>query len=434
LKPIASRSAEPAARLREAAERLEAGNGPEAVALCEGVLRSHPRHPGALHLLGVAFTRMARLPEAIEALEAAAIEAPASAACRVALGVAWRKRGDPARACTAFEEALRLAPNDLTALFNLALAAGDAGDTERSVRLLRAVTRANPMDFEAAQLLVDRLAQQVRDAETAPQTPLEGPQRASPAAPELVTIGFCSVQPEREERARASFTRALGPVPCEFAVVRDARSLAEGFNRILDRFRGDVLILCHDDVEVLAPRIDGFLAQALCACDIVGVAGSERAGGPAVLWTGHPHVHGWVSYPRDGAIEVAPLSMRSGTIPGMQTLDGVFMAMRAEVARALRFDEATFDGFHFYDLDLSYRAHRAGLRLAVSTDILLLHASEGRFEKEWAGYAQRFMDKFPELRGAQGKPHWYGARLPGRAQALAFYEKLRALDAETETA
>jgi len=90
-------------------------------------------------------------------------------------------------------------------------------------------------------------------------------------------------------------------------------------------------------------------------------------------------------------------------------------------------DEATFDGFHFYDLDFSYRAHRAGLRLAVSTDILLLHASEGRFEEEWKRYAQRFMDKFPELRAPRGEPHWYAARLADHAQARTFYQKLRAL-------
>ena len=69
----------------------------------------------------------------------------------------------------------------------------------------------------------------------------------------------------------------------------------------------------------------------------------------------------------------------------------------------------------------------AGLRLAVSTDILLLHASEGRFEDDWKRYAQRFLDKFPQLRAPQGKPHWYGARLPGRDQALRFYGKLREL-------
>ena len=81
----------------------------------------------------------------------------------------------------------------------------------------------------------------------------------------------------------------------------------------------------------------------------------------------------------------------------MQSLDGVFMAMRRETLGELRFDERTFDGFHFYDLDFSYRAHLAGLRLAVSTDILVLHASEGQFADDWKRYAARFLGKFPSL-------------------------------------
>jgi tetratricopeptide (TPR) repeat protein len=414
------------ARLREAAGDLAAGRTAEAVAACEAVLASAPAQPTALHLLGVALTRLERAAEAVAILERAVAAAPRSAACHVALGNALRKAGDPRRATGSYRQALALEPGHAAAAFNLALALDECGEPQAALAALAGVARANPLDFEAAQLLVDRLAKSVRQGGV-----VEGPQEASHGAQGagtgLVTVGFCSVQPAREARARESIARALLPAESEFIVVRDARSLAEGFNRILDAARGDVVILCHDDIEVLSPRLDLRIAEGLAQADIVGVAGSDRAGGPAVLWTGHPHVHGWVTYPRAGEVEVAPLSFRSGLLGGMQALDGVFMAMKTATARQVRFDAATFDGFHFYDLDFSYRAHSAGLRLAVSTDILLLHASEGRFEDDWKRQAQRFLDKFPQLRAPQGKPHWYGARLPGPDHARAFYAKLREL-------
>jgi GT2 family glycosyltransferase len=181
---------------------------------------------------------------------------------------------------------------------------------------------------------------------------------------------------------------------------------------------------------VLSPRLDLVLAEALRETDIVGVAGSRRASGPAVLWSGHPHVHGWVTYPRDSELEAAPLSFRSGLLPGMQALDGVFMAMRREALAGLRFDDATFDGFHFYDLDFTYRAHLAGLRLGVSTDVLLLHASEGQFGHDWKRHAARFLEKHPGLREPQGSPHWYGARFETRDQVRAFYDTIRGLARE----
>lgn len=415
------------ARLRDAASDLAAGRAAEVVSKCETLLASWPGNAAALHLLGVALTRLDRGAEAVAVLDRAVAAAPANAACHLALGNAFRKTGEPRRACAAFEQALALEPRHAAAAFNLALALRECGEPDRSLAILARMARENPLDFEAAQLLVDRLAECIREAPAPPEPPQEARQAAQPAATGLVSVGFCSVQPEREKRARESIERALRPAACEFIVVRDARSLAEGLNRILDAARGDVVILCHDDIEVLSPRLDLRIAEALAQADIVGVAGSDRAGGPAVLWSGHPHVHGWVSYPRGAEVEVAPLSLREGILGGMQALDGVFIAMPGATARRLRFDDATFDGFHFYDLDFTYRAHASGLRLAVSTDILLLHASEGRFEDDWKRYAQRFLDKFPQLRAPQGKPHWYGARLAGRGPALRFYGKLREL-------
>ena len=412
-----------AVRRRAAAPLLAERRDAEAAAACREVLEKEPRSAAALHLLGVALTRLDRPQEAVDTLRRAVTLQPASAACHQALGNALRKAADPEGAVRAYEQALGIDPANAAAAFNLAEVRGEQGDDRGAARLLARVVAANPMDFEASQRLVDRIAK------LALAEPRPAPARAETASAthpaDPITVGFCSVQPEREARARESLAEALAPSPVEFIVVHDARSLSEGFNRIVDATRTDRLILCHDDIEVLSPALGATLDATLARVDIVGVAGAARVSGPAVLWAGHPHVHGWVSYPRAGAIEVAPLGFAHGLVTGMQALDGVFMAMRTAAARQVRFDDATFDGFHFYDLDFTYRAHLAGLRLAVSTDILLLHASEGRFEQDWQRYAERFRSKYPQLRGERGAPHWYGAKLPNRESARRFYELLR---------
>ena len=43
--------------------------------------------------------------------------------------------------------------------------------------------------------------------------------------------------------------------------------------------------------------------------------------------------------------------------PGLQALDGMFFAARRDVLARCAFDEATFDGFHGYDIDFSFRAY-----------------------------------------------------------------------------
>ena len=109
--------------------------------------------------------------------------------------------------------------------------------------------------------------------------------------------------------------------------------------------------------------------------------------GPAVMWAGHPHLRGFVAMPVDGdpaAIGTSTFALECGVLGGMQALDGFWFAARREAALAVGFDGATFDGFHFYDLDFTYRAHLAGLRVAVTTDIVCLHRSHGILRRELA--------------------------------------------------
>ena len=186
-------------------------------------------------------------------------------------------------------------------------------------------------------------------------------------------------------------------------------------------------MLVHDDVDFVSRDPLGALAAAMREADVVGLAGSERATGPAVLWSGHPHLHGWVSYPaaQGKGLEAAPLSLRSGVIPGMQALDGLLIACRREVVLGVGFDAATFDAFHFYDLDFCVRAHRAGWRLAVTTEVLAVHASRGGFDQRWQRYRERFQAKFPDLAAPAGAPHWYAAAVADAAALRAFYATLR---------
>ncbi|MDR1968942.1 MAG: glycosyltransferase family protein, partial [Burkholderiaceae bacterium] len=93
---------------------------------------------------------------------------------------------------------------------------------------------------------------------------------------------------------------------------------------------------------------------------------------------GRRTAYGQHGLPRAGGGLVACLlGARGFVLHHAQALDGVFLAGRRAVFERLPFDEQTFDGFHFYDLDLSYRAHRAGLACAAVLDMVIWHRSGG---------------------------------------------------------
>jgi len=66
------------------------------------------------------------------------------------------------------------------------------------------------------------------------------------------------------------------------------------------------------------------------------------------------------------------------------------------VIEAIGWDEKTFDGFHGYDIDCTFRAHLAGHKLAVANDIVLLHASGGNYNNDWLRYVGRVVQKHRE--------------------------------------
>ena len=76
----------------------------------------------------------------------------------------------------------------------------------------------------------------------------------------------------------------------------------------------------------------------------------------------------------------------------IKLLDGAFIAVRRHVWESVRFDPDRYDGFHLYDLDFTWRASTAGARLAVPADLLVFHASKGRYGEAWRRYARRFAE------------------------------------------
>ena len=93
------------------------------------------------------------------------------------------------------------------------------------------------------------------------------------------------------------------------------------------------------------------------------------------------------------------VGLQTALAEGIHAMDGVFIAMQRNVWETIRFDAETFDGFHVYDIDFTYRAHLAGYKLVVPLDLLLVHFSTGGYNFAWQSFNERFLKKFPEISG-----------------------------------
>jgi hypothetical protein len=345
----------------------------------------------------------------------------------LAAGNALRAAGRNAEAVSAYRRAIAAAPEGAAGHYNLGLALRDARDWREAILCFRrAAALSEGSDHEAMQNTVSTLARAIGEG----ASPFGDAGASFPAGRTPISIVVCSVRPAMLEEMRASCREGLAGREHEFIVIDDARSLAEGYNRGLARARHPIVVFSHDDVELLSPRPFDAIEHALASHDVAGLAGAAQVRGPAVMWAGHPHLRGFVALPGrgdPGAVQATLFALDCGVLGGMQALDGFFFAARREAALAVGFDEKTFDGFHFYDLDFTYRAHLAGMKLAVTTDVCALHRSLGNFNEDWKRYSRRFAEKFPALDGARGSNHHYAAPLPSRGHAVRFLGELRAL-------
>ena len=211
-----------------------------------------------------------------------------------------------------------------------------------------------------------------------------------------VSIIICSINPDKFARVTANFRQLFQQDSIEIIGIHDASSLCEGYNRGVLQAHGDTIILSHDDIQILTPDFASRLHSHLSTFDLIGVAGTKRLVGGAWFLAGHPYDFQLVTSPQLHGKDLVIVIRGGGAtvVSEIQALDGLFLACRRQVAQSIPFDDETFDHFHGYDTDFTFRAFLAGYRLAVCRDLFLIHYSHGRFDDNWNKYRARFEHKF----------------------------------------
>lgn len=231
----------------------------------------------------------------------------------------------------------------------------------------------------------------------------------------MFSIIVCSHRAERGALIARHYAELFRDRIHEFILIDDAKSLCEGYTRGLAQSKGDLLIFSHDDIEFVLPNVAVTLEQHLSRYDAVGIGGTTKLIDGAWVTAGDPFTHCLVIYPDPGDTTMHTVKICGAAplnIGNIQALDGCFIACRRVLAEKVGFDVKTFDGFHLYDLDFTFRAYLMGFNLAVCRDLPLIHTSQGNPDEEWNKYKLRFEAKHRShlaigqpatMRGAQVK-------------------------------
>lgn len=224
----------------------------------------------------------------------------------------------------------------------------------------------------------------------------------------MFSIICCSVNPEAAAALERNVARTIG-VPFEF-ICFDNRSRGWGlctvYNECAARTRYDLLCFVHEDVRFLTEGWGELLAPQLraSATGVVGFAGSILKLKRMTGWNtcGRDVRAHYVQHMRGGR-HPRLINPRGADFSPVVTLDGLCLFTQREVWRESPFDEATFGGFHCYDIDFTLAAATRHTNYVCHT-VLVEHFSEGSFSRDWVEGMERLHAKWAPLLPMSAEP------------------------------
>lgn len=128
---------------------FQAGRLHDAESTCRQILAAQPKHPGALHMLGMIAGQTGRTDSAIDLIRQAIIIAPGIADFHCNLGVLLQSQGQIDQAIACFKRALALKPEFAEAHNNLGAAFAGKGDLDQAIACCRSALALKPYDAGA---------------------------------------------------------------------------------------------------------------------------------------------------------------------------------------------------------------------------------------------------------------------------------------------
>lgn len=210
-----------------------------------------------------------------------------------------------------------------------------------------------------------------------PMIDLTSARDISELPPSGIHYSICTLvtRPSEYETMRRSFVAGgFGSKDCEYLFIDNFRSndfdAFRGYNRFLAEAKGKYIILCHQDIELIADDRD-VLDQRLAELDktdpdwgLCGNAGANTSGDQEVR----------ISDPYQDN------TTRGGPFPAaVMSLDENFIVARRDANLALSHD---LHGFHWYGSDICIVADVLGYKSYV-IDFHLRHESRGNLDRSF---------------------------------------------------
>lgn len=225
----------------------------------------------------------------------------------------------------------------------------------------------------------------------------------------MISIIICSINPMKLQLTLESIKATIGT---DYEIIvydnrPNKRGICQVYNECANKAVGDYLCFVHEDVLFNTSDWGNILVgfvQNNKQCGVVGFGGGEFVSKFYLSWFGGclrgrnisgvqchytlPDARNSENYVRT---IVNPLQEKFAPVI---TLDGYFLFCNKNVWEKIKFDEITFNGFHFYDQDFTFACYLNGYKNYVCHLIETIHLSRGNYSVDYYDSAKTFRHKY----------------------------------------
>ena len=172
-------------------------------------------------------------------------------------------------------------------------------------------------------------------------------------------------------------------------------SLPEAYNMILEQATNNIVVLCHDDIYFDSKNWGSKILKHFKRnpeYGILGLAGSTQLPESAKWWEDFSKMKGIVNHEHEGKKWESKYSASLGNqIDDVVLVDGLFVVLNKKNIKQ-PFNEE-IKGFHFYDVDFSFRNFIEDVKIGIIYDVRVTHKSIGQTNDEWEQNRIKFAEK-----------------------------------------
>jgi glycosyltransferase involved in cell wall biosynthesis len=215
----------------------------------------------------------------------------------------------------------------------------------------------------------------------------------------MITIGFST---RKIDNDFVELLKKTSGIPkCEIVPVENNGqfSLTEVYNKIINDSSNDIVVLCHDDIYFDTKNWGNKILNHFKRnkdYGVLGLAGTTNMPKSAKWWEDFSKMKGIVNHEHEGKKWESKYSASKGNqLDDVVLVDGLFIVINKQNIKK-NFNEG-IKGFHFYDVDFSFRNFIDGVKIGVMYDVRVTHKSIGQTNEQWEKNREVFAEKYKDI-------------------------------------